>query len=256
MAGLVVVLVLAVTAVIAVVAVWRPTPTPGPGSAGKAMVTASSASPGFSAGDVVTSGSVSDAGAVWQSNDETIGAWVELSWSQAHDLRQLTVVRNSLTEPGITNGFLTFEDGSLLQFVVSTTSPTTLIGFTPRRASRVRITVTGVDPGAQHVTIAEILAGTHPSAEDVVIDEALDGNAARSAVATQSAGSQTPNPTALQDGSGAPGPAGTGADWVAPQSSNSWVQRQWAEPRELTSVAVVGSASAPAALARGHSHLR
>ena len=108
-------------------------------------MTASSTRPGVSARDIVTSGSASAPGAVWQSNGETVGAWVELSWPQAHNLRQLTVVRNSLEEPGMTSGVLSFEDGSFLQFDLSPTSPTTQVSFTPRMASRVRMTVTGVE---------------------------------------------------------------------------------------------------------------
>jgi hypothetical protein len=243
--GLVALLILAV---IAVVTVWRPTPDANADLAGEAVVTASSTGPSLSARDIVTSGSTSDPGAVWQSDGETIGAWVELSWSQAQNLRQLTVVRNSPEEPGMTTGVLSFEDGSFLQFALSATSPTTQISFTPRMASRVRMTVTEVEDNARHVTIAEIIAGTRPSAQDVVIDQAPDGNAALSAVATQSAGSDASNPRALQDGSGAPGTAGIGAVWTANRPLNSWVQLEWAEPRELTSVAVVGSADSPAAL--------
>ena len=243
--GLVALLVLAV---IAVVTAWRPTLESGARLAGEAVVTASSTRPGLSARDIVTSGSTSAPGAVWQSNDETIGAWVELSWAQTHDLRQLIVVRNSLEEPGMTNGTLSFEDGSFLQFALSPTSPTTRVSFTPRMANRVRMTVTGVEDGTSHVTVAEILTGTRPSAQDVVLDQAPDGNAALSAVATQSAGSQASDPRALQDGTGAPSTAGTGGVWRAAHPLDSWVQLEWAEPRELTSVAVVGSADSGAAL--------
>ena len=243
--GLVALLVLAV---VAVVTVWRPTPESRAGLAGEAVVTASSTRSGVSARDIVTSGSTSSPGAVWQSNNETVGAWVELSWPQAHDLRQLTVVRNMLEEPGMTSGVLTFDDGSFLQFALSPTSSTTRISFTPRMTSRVRMTVTGVEDGTRQVTVAEILTGTRRSAHDVVVDQASDGNAALSAVATQSADSQASDPHTLQDGTGAPGTAGAGAVWLAAQPLNSWVQLEWAEPRELTSVAVVGSADSAAAL--------
>lgn len=242
--GLVALLVLAV---IAVVTVWRP-PESGTGLAGEAVVTASSTRSGLSARDIVTSGSTSAPGAVWQSNGETVGAWVELSWPQDHRLRQLTVVRDSVEEPGMRSGFLSFEDGSFLQFNLSLTSPTTHVSFAPRMASRVRMTVTGVDDRAKYVTVAEILTGTRFSAQDVIIDQAPDGNAAVSAVATQSADSEASDPRALQDGTGVPGRAGTGAVWRAAHPLNSWVQFEWAEPRELTSVAVVGSTESAAAL--------
>jgi hypothetical protein len=238
---------LLVLAVIAVVTVWRP-PESRAGLAGEAVVTASSTRSGVSAGDVVTSGSASAPGASWQSNHETVGAWVELSWPQAHDLRKLTVVRNSLEEPGMTRGVLSFGDGSFLQFDLSLTSPTTQISFTPRVTNRVRMTVTGVQDRTSHVTIAEILVATRASDQDVVLDQAPDGNAALSGVATQSAESQASDPRALQDGSGVPGTGGVGAIWTAAHPLNSWVQLDWAAPRELTSVALVGSTDSQAAL--------
>lgn len=244
--GLVALLVLAV---IVVITVWRP-PESGAGLAGEAMVTASSTRPGALARNIVTSGSASAAGAVWQTDHETIGAWVELSWPQAHNLRQLTVVRNSLEEAGMTSGVLSFEDGSFLQFDLSLTSPMTQLSFTPRMASRVRMTVTRVKTGTTDITIAEVLVATRPSGHDVVIDQAPDGNAALSAVATQSAESQASDAHALQDGSGAPGVAGVGAVWRTAHPLNSWVQFDWAAPRELTSIAVVGSEDSPATLSQ------
>ncbi len=110
------------------------------------------------------------------------------------------------------------------------------------------MTVTGVQDRTSHVTIAEILVGTRPSDQDVVLDQAPDGNAALSAVATQSAESQASDPRALQDGSGVPGTGGVGAIWTAAHPLNSWVQLDWAAPRELTSVALVGSTDSQAAL--------
>ena len=183
--GLVALLILAV---IAVVTVWRP-PASGVGLAGEAVVTASSTRPGVSSSTSRLRARRPAPGAVWQSNDETIGAWIELSWPKAHDLRQLTIVRNSLDEPGMTSGVLSFEDGSFLQFDLALTSPTTQISFTPRMASRVRMTVTGVqEPDTRHVTVAEILIGHAPLRRRTsCIDQAPGWQCCVSAVATQNA---------------------------------------------------------------------
>jgi hypothetical protein len=150
--------VLVILAVAIGVAVLRSDHRPVPGLASAAVVTASSTHRGASARDLVTSGSATAPGAVWQSAAETRGAWVQLSWPTTHQLRRMTVVRNSLDEPGMRSGFLSFGDGSFLQFSLSRSSRVTDIAFSPRPVDRVRLTASTVDPGATSVTLAEILA--------------------------------------------------------------------------------------------------
>lgn len=222
------------------VVVWRSTHDGRRDLASHAAITASSTEHGFAARDVVTSGSASSPGKTWQSDGETTGAWVELSWSQSHDLRQIVVVRNALDEPGATEGFLAFGDGSFLQVELSATAPETVVPITPRTVDRLRFTVTGLSPGAQHVNIAEILVSSAQDDGDVVVDDTVDGNAAAAARVTQGGGVAT-DASALVDGSGAPGADGIGIGWSADRPVGAWVQLNWDSPRELSSMALVGS---------------
>jgi hypothetical protein len=212
----------------------------------EAVVTTSSTAPGFAAPDVV-SGSAAAPGASWQSDNQTVGAWVELSWSAAHDLHQLTIVRNPLAEAGITDGFLSFGDGSFLQVRLSGTDRATNIVFGTRSTDRVRFTASAVSPGARTVTIAEILVNAGPS--DVVAGDTPDGNAAARAAVAESPDAGNADAHALQDGSGAPGAAGVGSDWTVNRPQAAWVQLSWDRPRELSSIELVGSPRSLSSLA-------
>src|SRR5690349_25136109 len=125
---------------------WRST-SEGRGLAGEAVVTASTTGLGFSARDAVTSGSTEAPGAGWQSDNETSGAWIELSWPQNHPLRKTVLVRNSLKEPGVTDGLLSFSDGSSVQVRLSQASRVTVVPFSPRSVSSLKFTASGVSSG-------------------------------------------------------------------------------------------------------------
>lgn len=230
----------------AAVVVWRSTHDGRRDLASDAAVAASSTEHGFAARDIVTSGSASSPGKAWQSAGETSGAWVELSWPRSHDLHRITVVRNPLDEPGATDGFLAFGDGSFLQVTLSTTAPETVVPIAPRDVDRVRFTISGVSPGAQHVNIAEILVSSATDDGDVVVDDTADGNAAPAARVTQSGGAADAG--TLVDGSGAPGAGGVGAGWAVDRPAGAWVQLDWDSPRELSSMALVGSPGSAADL--------
>ncbi len=236
----------AVAVAVAVVAIASRSPEDGD-LAAQAVVTTSSTAPGFAAPDVV-SGSVAAPGRGWQSNDQTAGAWIELSWSQPHLLRQIVIVRNPLDAAGVTDGYLSFGDGSFLQARLSATDRATTIQFSPRAADRVRFTASAVSPGAQSVAIAEISVNTSDS--DVVTGDTPDGNVASRAAVKQSAEVGASDSHALQDGSGAPGSEGAGADWTVDRPVGAWAQLSWDRPRELSSVELVGSPRTVAALAK------
>lgn len=214
------------------------------GLAGESVVRASSTALGFSARDVVTSGSATSPGAGWQSDGETSGAWIELTWPQTHVVRQIVLVRGPLEEPGVTDGFISFGDGSYLQLRISQTSRETVVRFSPRSVDKLRFTASGVSAGAKSVFLAEILVNEEPSNDDVVLDDAPDGNAALHASVTASSDAGASDPHALVDGSGAPGAAGLGADWTASRPAGAWVQLDWSTPQELSSVQLVGARSA------------
>ena len=247
-----------VVCLVAATVVWYSTHNSAGGIAAKAEVTASSTQFGSAARDVVSSGSVTTPGASWRSDGETTGAWIELKWRQSYALRQVTLVRNPLAEPGATDGFLGFGDGSSIQVRLSGTSPVTVIPFGARSVDRLRFTASAVSAGADNVTVAEILVGTGSSDSDVVVDTAADGNAAPGTSVsqgnTQSPTTRTPDqgapddPSSLRDGSGAPGPAGVGAEWTIADPTGAWVRFDWTRPRELSSVAVLGGTRSAATL--------
>lgn len=232
-----------VLSLVAAVAVWvwsRGGPAVDP------TVTASSTAAGSSASNLMDTGSVSSPGAEWRSDRETSGAWIELSWRQPHTLRQVVVVRNPLDQPGVTDGFLAFGDGSYLQVRLSPTSRETVVPITARSVDRLRFTASAVSAGAQDVAISEFVASDARSGDEVVPDDAPGGNEAVVASGTASPGAPDPRP--LQDGSGVPGAGGAGAEWVVNQPGGVWVQMDWQRPQELSSVQVVGSPRSSASL--------
>jgi hypothetical protein len=140
----------------------------------------------------------------------------------------------------MTSGFLNFGDGSFLQITLSTTSRVTQVVFSPRLVNRVRLTAASVTPGAKEIAIAEILASTKPRSDDVVVDDAPGGNVALNAKVSQSSEARASDPRALQDGTGSAGGEAIGRPWTANHPEGAWVQLDWARPRELTSVEIVG----------------
>ena len=218
--------------------------------AGDAVVTASSTALGFSARDVVTAGSADAPGAVWQSAGETSGAWIQLDWQQTHVLRTIVLVRNPVDEPGITDGFLTFGDGSYLQVRLSSISRETVVPISPRSVARLRFTASQVSAGAHDVTIAEIVVSAAPSDDDVVVDRTPDRNAASSASVVMDSDASASDPHAVQDGSGAAGASGIGTDWTVGRPVGAWVQLNWSRARELSSLQLVGSGRTGAQVTR------
>lgn len=201
---------------------------------GSARVTASSTSTGTSPRDAVTPG-----GPGWRSNGETIGAWLDLSWAEQQTVHRITIIRNPLEQPGITDGYLSFGDGSYLQVRLSTTSRTTTVPITPRALERLRFTATAVDEGARDVQIARVAVGTSPGPRDVAVDDRVDGNAApNGAVTTDATGT---DPDALVDGSGIAGAEGVGAEWAVPEPRRgTFVEIRWGAPREISSIELTG----------------
>ena len=211
----------------------------GAGLAVEATVTASSTALGHSARSVVAAGDAGSSGD-WQSAGETSGAWIELSWPGPHVLHQVVVAR-PVTEPGVTDGFLSFSDGSFLQVRLSPTSPRTVVPISPRTVDRVRFTASAVSPGADHVTVSAMDVDTSGPPGDVATDAPPGGDVAPRASSIRVEGSAASDPRALVDGSGAPGAAGAGGDWTVDRPTGASVELRWPQPRELSSVALLGS---------------
>ncbi len=235
-------LLVGISMIISAAVIWHRSSTAGTGVAGAAVVTASSTGAGSTVRDLVTSGDAERPGASWQSSrGETVGAWVNLAWSDPREIRNLVLVRNPITEPGIRAGYLSFGDGSYTQFQFEANTRVTTVPVTPRVTDRVRLTASAVDEGARDVTIAEILVN-ESGFDEVVVDSAPGGNLASSATITVDPGAAADDPRALQDGTGASGSNGVGHVWRASEPRGSWLELRWPEPREVSSVEIVGNA--------------
>lgn len=198
---------------------------------------------------MVDSGSSSAPGADWRSDHQTRGAWVELAWPGPRELREITIVRNSLAEPGLTAGFLTFGDGSSIDVRLSTTERSTTVPFTSRTAGRLRFTASEVSAGALNVTVSEMIVSSSWSGSGVGGVASVDGNVAPGAVASGSGGGSEAR--TVQDGSIAAGARGVGAAWTAEPAVGSWVQLDWARPQELDAVQLSGGPANAASVAGG-----
>lgn len=219
--------------------------------AADATVTASSTDPLFSARDAVGSGSAALPGAGWVSNQQTTGAWINLQWPEAEDLRQVTLVRNSLDEPGVIDGYLTFGDGSTVWVTLSTSSRQTVIPVSPRSVDSLRFTAAQVSENATRVTISEILVETAELSGDVRVDPAADGNVAASATVMTSDPTSDADAQALVDGGGDSTGDGVGSRWTEQAMPGSWAELTWDDPREVTSVQVVGASESGQTIVSG-----
>lgn len=237
--ALLVVVALAATMMI----VWRTHSGAVESMVGSARVTASSAAPGTSPGDAIAQG-----GSGWRSAGETVGAWLDLAWPTTHTVHQVIITRNPLAEPGVTEGYLAFGDGSYQQVRLSSFSPTTEVAITPRPIDRLRFTATASSVSAQDVTIARLEVVDTVSARDVAADARPDGNIAPGAVVTSEPASSPGDDRALVDGPDGPGPGGLGADWTGTSAAGTSVVLRWNAPRDVSSVEVAGSAGTGASI--------
>ncbi|WP_295697016.1 family 16 glycosylhydrolase [Lapillicoccus sp.] len=190
-------------------------------------MSASSSRRGVSAQDVVTSGSVSDPGAGWRSDQQTAGAWLLLTWPSAHALHEVTLVRNPLVEPGLSSGYLTFGDRSVLSFPVSTTSRVTTVAFTPRSVTSLRFTVTAATPSARDVTVSELLVSDESDPDRDIAQPT----------------SHDVGPAAARSSSTSDGSLGS--------KPGAWVEYTFRQPQEVASVQLVGGSGASARLTSG-----
>lgn len=211
------------------------------GLAAQAVVTASTTARGYTARDVVSSGSAERPGGSWRSNRQTIGAWVQLRWDEPQLMNRFVLVRNPLTESGATAGFLSFGDGTLLQVRLSPDSRVTTVFFTPRTTDRVRFVVTEVSPGARSVTIGELLVASSTAPKESVGPPGPGGDAA--ALASVDVGPGAGPGADLVDGSGSPGQQGVGEAWTAPVGPGAWAELRWTRPQEIDAVELLGAGS-------------
>lgn len=211
-----------------------PTPaplTPAPGNLATSAI-ASTAVAG--AGPERTLAVLGAAQVGWRASSEAVGAWIELGLDRSSVVRRLIVERDPEAKALVESGYLTFDDGSMLQVRLDPSAAETVVAFAPRQARSVRFTVTGLADGATTSGLRSLrLEGVPDGARDVVTSAESDGDAAPSAHVTASVG----NAAALTDGN-------NGQNWSAVNAAGGWVRLDWSSPRELTSLVVGGATSA------------
>ena len=170
----------------------------------------------------------------WRTDAETVGAWIELSYSRPTRVDRVEVVGPERADTGFTSAILTFDGGGSLLVTAGPTGDVD-VTFSARTVSRVRLTVADVPRDATSVTLAGLsVDGTGNWAAEP------EGDRERlTAMTSSTAGAAA---TALSDG--APGEGDTGKEWeAAPDDRAPWAELSWARPREVASVQVFGPTS-------------
>jgi hypothetical protein len=167
---------------------------------------------------------------VWQSDEETVGAWVELTWSEPTPVNHVEIRGAGEVSHAFSAATLTF-DGTDPLLVTADESGDANVDLPPRTVSTVRLTITDVPDEATSVALTGFTAD---ASGDAQADHPEPS--ARPTVTTPAGGD---HPDALTDGRVARGD--TGAEWLAaPDDSSATVHFAWDSPRELASVQVFG----------------
>nr|WP_138758759.1 glycoside hydrolase family 16 protein [Modestobacter altitudinis] len=172
-----------------------------------------------------------DREAAWQSEGETEGAWLELSWRRSTRVDHLEIRAAGDAGTTFTSALLTFDGrGSLM--VTLTEDGVATVDFTARDVSRARLTIVDVPDGATSVALAAL------SIDASGDDGGRQGGSTGRPVVTSSSSTRS-GTSALVDGD--PAGAETGQEWsAAGDDAAPWVQFAWDSVRELASVQVFG----------------
>lgn len=219
----------------------------GRGLAASASTRVSSTALGSSVGALTDTGDATLPGEVWESDRQSQGAWIELRWSSAQQLREIVLVASTQREHQILSGSLSFSDGSSVLVRMSATSAQTVVPITVRSVTWVRFTVAEAAGDVRQVSLAEIIVSppTGPASEPGRPDGV--SNAALEADASASSWTDDGSPDNLRDGRG----SGLGRSWATDRPWGSWVELTWTDPQELASVQLVGAEGSSARVVAG-----
>ena len=113
--------------------------------------------PAASAIDGIIDGFPGDFLREWASDGERDGAWIEISWPSTQLISQVVLYDRPNTVDRITEGLLTFSDGSTVAVgALDNAGAATTVNFTPRATTSVRLTVTRTSSRTGNVGLAEI----------------------------------------------------------------------------------------------------
>ncbi len=175
-----------------------------------------------------------DRDVAWRTEEETVGAWVELSYPEPTAVDHVELLGPRDGGAGVTSALLTFDGGGQL-LVTPDDQGNASIDFPERTVSWVRVTVAGVPDGATSVALAGL------TVDGSADDPPRRGSGGPVTPETSSEGGVPA--TALSDG--APADGETGDEWApADGDGQPWAQLAWDTPREVASVQVFGPSSA------------
>lgn len=192
----------------------------------------------------------------WTSTAPAVGAWLELTWSAPTRVDRVRALSAAAGGASVGPRSLLLEfDGGPAELVTSTAGGGVDATFPARTVTTVRLTVASTDGDRQDAAAAADVVALAALAVDDTGDGPVTGATPLSAadLVTATASSEGPADAAsggsattagaLLDGDVATGDPG--AAWrAAADDARPWVQLEWAAPRSVASVQVVGPATA------------
>lgn len=194
--------------------------------------------------------------AVWTSTAPAVGAWVELTWSAPTPVDRVRALAAAQQDASVGPRSLLLEfDGGPAELVTSTAGGGVDATFPVRTVTSLRLTVASTDSPRQDAAAAgDVVAlaalavddsgeGAAASATPLSAADRVSATASSEAPADAASGQPATTAGALLDGDVSTGEPG--ASWRAADSdAKPWVELAWTSPRSVSSVQVVGPASA------------
>ncbi|WP_138733982.1 glycoside hydrolase family 16 protein [Modestobacter excelsi] len=201
-------------------------------------VSASSTRPGLDANALIDGDSTraGDAGhdVVWESDGETIGAWVALTWPESTEVDHVDVRAAGDARTAFTSATLEFDGGASV-LLTTGADGVAAADFPERQVSSARLVIATVPADTTSVALSSI------SVDDSGAAVATSPQDAGPTTAVTSSDGQSAG--ALVDGDVAHGRAGDA--WTAAADDEApWAQVAWDTPRQLAAVQVFGPAEA------------
>ncbi|KAI5481074.1 Carbohydrate-Binding Module Family 1 protein, cellulose binding protein [Pseudohyphozyma bogoriensis] len=120
--------------------------------------------------DGIAEGYPADYTKEWSSNDETVGAWITISWPRMYSIDSVVLYDRPNLNDWITGGTLTFSDGSQVTTgSLANNGAATTFTFPTVNTTSIQFSVTSVGSSSSAVGLAEFAAffsGTQPLASD------------------------------------------------------------------------------------------
>jgi hypothetical protein len=207
-----------------------------------ASVTASSQNTGtnqqaIKAVDGIISGCCNgDSTKEWATINGRAGSWLQLNWKTAYLVNQVVLYDRPNTNDQITSATLTFSDGSkITSGALNNAGASTVINFTPRITTLIRVTATTVSGSTRNVGLSEIQVFGVPSTSSQVPVTNI-ATLASATASSQNTGNNQQATKAIDDViNGYPGDSTR--EWATiAQKAGAWIQLNWNSTRTVSQV--------------------